>query len=53
MGETQHFDSDEEQITTGTPDGNAMKRQTCQRVLFNVAIGQLIALGLVSGGIFT
>ena len=29
------------------------KKDTCMRVLFNVLVGQLIAVGLVSGGVFT
>ena len=29
------------------------KKKTCGRIIFNILVGQLIAVGLVSGGIFT
>ena len=31
----------------------APKRKTCSQILFNIFVGQLIAIGMVSGGIFT
>jgi len=35
-------------------DQNAkQKRSRCNNILFNVGVGQIIAIGMVSGGIFT
>jgi hypothetical protein len=41
-----------DQVDTDTQIGKD-KQNTCKRVIFNILVGQIIAVGLVSGGVFT